>query len=69
MERELAVQLIQISLEISDHLAKAYALMPKLNDLEKEPIERAVGDMLQDVYIKLMRPAIRQYPDLDPDPR
>ena len=69
MERHVATQLVQLGLEISDVLAKANALVPKLDDQEKAPIEKAIGDMIQDVYLELMRPAIRQYPDLDPDPR
>ncbi len=69
MEREVAVELIRLSLEISDLLAKTNALVPKLTEEEKPPIRKAIGDMIDGVYIELMRPAIRQYPDLDPDPR
>ena len=69
MERDVAVQLVNLGLEISDALARANALVPKLRAEEKDQIERAIGDMIHDVYIELMRPAIRQYPDLDPDPR
>ena len=34
---------------------------------EKAVFNRAVGDLMGQIYAKLMVPILRQYPDLDPD--
>jgi hypothetical protein len=34
---------------------------------EKATFIQAVGDLMGDIYGKLMIPILRQYPDLDPD--
>jgi len=34
---------------------------------EQDSLRRAIGNVIQVIYIDLMRPVIRQYPDLDPD--
>jgi hypothetical protein len=36
---------------------------------ERESFRRAIGNVMQTIYIDLMMPVIKQYPDLDPDSR
>ncbi len=69
MERDVASQVIQLCLQMHDELGKADALAEQMNEAEKRPYRRAIGHLIQEIYIELMRPVIRQYPDLDPDPR
>jgi hypothetical protein len=34
---------------------------------ERARLRKDVGQLMQDVYLVLMRPIVLQYPDLDPD--
>jgi len=34
---------------------------------ERRQFRRGLGEVMNQIYIDLMRPIIRQYPDLDPD--
>jgi hypothetical protein len=36
---------------------------------EQKRLRRPLGDVMQSVWIDLMQPIVRQYPDLDPDKR
>jgi hypothetical protein len=69
MERDVASQLIQLCLRMHDELGKADALAEQMDEVAKRSYRKAIGNLIQEIYIELMRPIIRQYPDLDPDPR
>ena len=68
MDRAIAEQLMQKYLELSEPLNLATDLTDRIeNKEEKELIRRGIGTVMAKIYIDLMRPIIRQYPDLDPD--
>jgi hypothetical protein len=70
MERAIAEQLMQTFLTMSASLNSATTLIAKIQSKDdQESLRRAIGNVMQSVYIDLMRPIIREYPDLDPDPR
>lgn len=61
---------MQTFLAMSEPLNSATALTANIQSKdEQDSLKRAIGNVIQVVYIDLMRPIIRQYPDLDPDPR
>jgi hypothetical protein len=68
VERALAEQLMHTFLAMSEPLNSATSLTAQMeNKEEQESLRRAIGNVMQMIYIDLMRPVIRQYPDLDPD--
>ena len=70
MERAIAEQLMQSFLALDGPLNSATILTEKIeNKEEKELIRRAIGNVTINVYTDLMRPIIKQYPDLDPETR
>lgn len=68
MDRAIAEQLMQKYLELSEPLNLATELTDKIeNKEERSLIRRGIGSVMVNIYVDLMRPIIRQYPDLDPD--
>lgn len=68
MERAIAEQLMRTFLAVNEPLNSATLLTAKIESKdEQESLRRAIGNVMQVIYIDLMRPVIRQYPDLDPD--
>lgn len=68
MERAVAEDLMKAFLAMGEPLNAATALTAHISDkAEQEVLRRAVANVMQVVYIDLMRPIIKQYPDLDPD--
>jgi hypothetical protein len=63
MNRDVAAQLIKLCVEMG-----ATKVVGSIQDAEEQKLmRRPIGELGADVYTKLMRPVIRQYPDLDPD--
>ena len=68
MDRAIAEQLMQFYLALDGPLNSATILSDKIeNKEERSLVRRGVGGVTSKIYIELMRPIIRQYPDLDPD--
>jgi hypothetical protein len=68
VERVIAEQLMRTFLAMNDPLNSATMIAGKIESKdEKESLRRAIGNVMQVIYIDLMRPLIKQYPDLDPD--
>ncbi len=68
MERAIAEQLLRTFLAMNESLNSATLLAAKVESKdEQDSLRRAIGNVIQVIYIDLMRPVIRQYPDLDPD--
>jgi hypothetical protein len=68
MERKLAESLMQTYLAMTQPLNAAERMAREITDkAEQESARRAIGSLMQAVYVELMRPIIRQFPDLDPD--
>jgi hypothetical protein len=68
MDRKVAEELMRTCLAISQPLNAATQLTDGIaNGAERESVRRVIGNLMQTVHLELMRPIIRQYPDLDPD--
>jgi hypothetical protein len=68
MNRDVAAQLIKLCVEMGDVLNRGTTLVSSIPDGEEQKrLRRPIGELGADVYAKLMRPLVRQYPDLDPD--
>ena len=68
MERAIAKQLMRTLAAMNEQLNSATSLTAQIDSKdEQESLRRAIGNVVQMIYIDLMRPVIRQYPDLDPD--
>lgn len=53
---------------INEQLNSATSLTAQIDSKdEQQSLRRAIGNVVQTIYIDLMRPVISQYPDLDPD--
>jgi hypothetical protein len=70
MERPIAEQLIELLLALDGPLNKATELTEKITDLEeRNAVRRGIGEITLRAYTDLIRPIVRQYPDLDPEKR
>ena len=70
MERAIAEQLIRTLAAINEQLNSATSLTAQIDSKdEQQSLRRAIGTVVQTIYLDLMRPVINQYPDLDPDRR
>lgn len=70
MTREQAEALMASLLRLEGPLNEMSAILEAFEDgEEKSDLMRALGDLMGHVYVDLMRPVIRQYPELDPEPR
>jgi hypothetical protein len=68
MDRAIAEQLMQCYVALDGPLHTAGKISEKIETKEeRDPVRRAIGDLVLNIYSNLMRPIIRQYPDLDPD--
>jgi hypothetical protein len=68
MDRSIAEQLMQCYLALDGPLNSATILSDSIeNQEEKSLVRRGVASVTAKIFIDLMRPIIRQYPDLDPD--
>lgn len=68
MERGVAEQLMKELLALSGPLNTATSLTNQISSKEEQAVmRRGLGELMNTIYADLMRPIIRQYPDLDPD--
>jgi hypothetical protein len=67
MERKLAEQLIQHFLALDKPLNEAGQLVETIDDAALQlKMKGAIADVVLSVYTDLIRPLVRQYPNLDP---
>jgi hypothetical protein len=68
MNREIAEQLMRSFLALGESLNAATTSIDQIPDEEERArLRKDIGQLMQDVYLVLMRPIVGQYPDLDPD--
>jgi hypothetical protein len=68
MERSTAEQLMELLLALDDPLNKATELTKEIADpAEQKAVRRGIGEITTLAYTNLIRPIVRQFPDLDPD--
>jgi DNA-binding transcriptional LysR family regulator len=68
LKKDSAEALMQKLLELSNSMNQVCDLINQLeSEEEREQFRRGMSGMLADVYTELMRPLIRQFPELDPD--
>jgi hypothetical protein len=68
MERHIAERLMEILLRLDTPLNEATELTELLPDVaEQKAIRRGIGEVTLTIYTEIMRPIIRQFPDLDPE--
>jgi hypothetical protein len=68
MNRALAEQLMNELLALGGPINRATELTAKIDDIdERKAVRRAIGEIAANVYSDLIRPIVRQHPDLDPD--
>jgi len=68
MERSVAEELMQALLALDRPLNRATELTGKIADVdERKAARRVIAEITSNVYTELIRPIVRQYPDLDPD--
>jgi hypothetical protein len=68
MEKTLAAQVIDSVLQLSGQLNGIDEQLQALPEgAEREALLRALGSVMFELDSGLIRPLVRQYPDLDPD--
>jgi len=68
MNREDAKQLMKIYSSIGELLNSADPIIRNIPDKnERTKILRSLGDMMTDLWLKLERPIVKQFPEFDPD--
>jgi hypothetical protein len=68
MDKSTARELIRLYLKAGEPLNEATEIIDKLPDAEEQKrLRRPIGELISNVYIELIRPIVREYPDLDPD--
>ena len=68
MDRATAEKLMAIYGRLNGPLNEAAAVIGTIRDQdEQKRLRRPLGEVMQSVWLELMQPIVRQYPDLDPD--
>ncbi|QTN25660.1 hypothetical protein HZ992_12200 [Rhizobacter sp. AJA081-3] len=68
MNKDSAEAMMKKLLELSEAMDQVCSLIDQLeSEEERMELRRGMSGMLADVYTELMRPIIRQFPELDPD--
>jgi len=68
MEKLSASKIIESVLQLSDPLNGIGDQLQALPEgAERDALLRALGSVMAELYTGLIRPMVRQYPDLDPD--
>jgi len=68
LNKDSAEVLMKELLELSEAMNQVCILIDGLeSEEERKELRRGMSGMLADVYTELMRPIIRQFPELDPD--
>jgi hypothetical protein len=68
MERRVAELLMAQLSQLDRPLNAATQITDQIVDgAERKQFRRGIGEIISKVYTELMRPIVREYPDLDPD--
>ena len=68
MDKTTAKRLLNLYLKVGDPLNEAILIIGTLPDVEEQKqLRRSIGELISTVYIDMIRPIVREYPDLDPD--
>jgi hypothetical protein len=67
MDKKTAEHLMEIYARVAVTLNEADPLLRDLSEDDRELHLRALGEMMIDVWAKLQRPIVREFPELDPD--
>lgn len=68
MKKDIAKKLMDILFSFDNSLESATQLTELIEDEnERKLIRKGIGEIGSRIYTDLMRPIIKQYPDLDPD--
>ena len=68
MERSVANELMSNVSRLDDALTLIEGSIEKISDEdERKRYKRELGIVMVEIYDKIMRPVIKEYPDLDPD--
>ena len=68
MDKTAAANLMNKLLELSASMNTVAALIEKIDDEKQKLIlRRGIADLMGAVYTDLMRPIIREHPELNPD--
>jgi hypothetical protein len=68
MEKKTAEKLMEIYRQVGEILNNADPIIRNIEDDEtKKQLIRPLGEVMADLWIKLERPIVKMYPDLDPD--
>jgi hypothetical protein len=68
MEKSSAARIVEAVLELSEQLNKVDEELRTIPDEEeRKTLLRALGRIMAELDAGLIRPLVRQYPDLDPD--
>jgi len=68
MDKKTAIDLMQLYLRACEPLNLAAKVIGGLPDEEEQKrLRRPLGEVGQSIYVELMRPIIREYPELDQD--
>ena len=67
MDKSTANELTRLYLKAGEPLNEATEIIGKLSDAEEQrKLRRPIGELMSNLY-ELIRPIVREYPDLDPD--
>jgi len=70
MDRATAEQLMKSLLALDGPLNRATELTEMITDPEeRKAMRRSIGELTLQAYTDLIRPIVRQFPDLDPEKR
>jgi hypothetical protein len=67
MERDVAVEVLGVTLRQSDELTKLLAdLAGRIEPDEYQHLKRAIAQLLGELFAEIIRPVVREHPDLRP---
>ena len=67
IDKETAIALMRELTALAEPLNRATELAMQLNDQNKrEAVLRSIGSIMDIAYVDIMRPIIRQHPEVDP---
>jgi hypothetical protein len=68
MDRDVAEKLMRHYLAAGAALNEATSVIGTLADAEEQRrLRRPLGEVMESIYLELMRPIIKEHPEVDPD--
>jgi hypothetical protein len=68
MDRATAEKLMKVYQKLNGSLNEAAEIIAAMPDREEQKrLRRPLGEVMQSIWLELMRPIVHQHPDLDPD--